>query len=89
MSVPRGLGRGLDGIPMEGMFVEIDRDRSGILTHGKRQSMYCQYSDLLISLSFSPFRVSSKKIRLCSELLNFDLHTKTRLTLFPPTNRSM
>ena len=80
---------------MEGMFVEMDRDRSGILTHGKRQSMYCQYSDLpahlyrLISLSFSLFRVSSKKIRLCSELLNFDLHTKTRLTLFPPTNRSM
>ena len=68
MSVPRALGgSGLDGIPMEGMFVEMDRDRSGILTHGKRQSMYCQYTDLpahlyrLISLSFSPFRVSSKK----------------------------
>ena len=31
-------GRGLGGIPMEGMFVELDG--VGFLTHGKRQS-YC------------------------------------------------
>ena len=30
-------GRGLDGIPMEGMFVEMDR--GGVLTHEKRQSI--------------------------------------------------
>ena len=63
-----GLGRGLDGISMEGMFVEIDRDGGGVLTHRKRyQCAYCQYSNLpahlyrLISLSFSHFSVSSKK----------------------------
>ena len=48
----------------------------GFLTHGKRQSCaYCQYSNSpahlyrLISLSFLPFRVCSKKktlIRLCN-----------------------
>ena len=31
-----GLGRGLDGISMEGMFVEIDRGGGGVLTHSKR-----------------------------------------------------
>ena len=32
-----GLGRGLDGISMEGMFVEMDRGGGGgILTHRKR-----------------------------------------------------
>ena len=37
---------GLDGIPMEGVFVEIDR--GGILIHGKRQSM-CVLSILKFS----------------------------------------
>ena len=32
-----GEKRGLGGIPMEGMFVEMDRDGSEVLTHGKRQ----------------------------------------------------
>ena len=61
---------------MEGSFVEMDRNGGGVLTHVKRQSM-CILSILkfvcacvqLISLSFSPFRVSSKKqtlIRLCN-----------------------
>ena len=40
-----GGGGGEGGIPMEGMFVEMDR--VGFLTHGKRQSInqcaYCQY----------------------------------------------
>ena len=48
---------------MKGMFVEMDR------AHGKKdnQCAYCQYSNLpahlyrIISLPFSPFRVSSKK----------------------------
>ena len=67
-------GRGLRGSPMEGIFVEVDK--GGVLTHGKRQSCaYCRYSNLpaqlyrLISLSFLPFRVCSKKqtlIRLCN-----------------------
>ena len=53
---------------MEGIFVEMDRGGGGVLTHGKRQSCaYCQYSNLpahlyrLISLSFLPFKVYSKK----------------------------
>ena len=33
MSLPRGWGRGLGGIPMEGMFVEMDR--GGVLIHKK------------------------------------------------------
>ena len=32
----KGLGRGLDGISMEGMFVEMDRGGGGVLTHRKR-----------------------------------------------------
>ena len=37
-------GRGLDGSPMEGIFVEMDRVGGGVLTHGKRQSCaYFQY----------------------------------------------
>ena len=32
-----GGAGGLEGIPMEGMFVEMDR--GGVLTHEKRQSM--------------------------------------------------
>ena len=32
-----GVGRrGLGGIPMKGVFVEMDRDGVGVLTHGKR-----------------------------------------------------
>ena len=39
MSAPRGWrGEGLDGIPMEGMFVEMDRGE--VLTHRKRQLIY-------------------------------------------------
>ena len=60
------MGGGLGGKPMEGIFVEMDG--GGVLTHDERQSCaYCQYSNLpahlyrLISLSFLPFRVSSKK----------------------------
>ena len=50
MSVPRGWrGEGLDGIPMEGMFVEIDR--GGVLTHGQRQSM-CVLSILKFACAF-------------------------------------
>ena len=41
--------RGLDGIPMEGMFVEIDR--GGILIRGKRQSM-CVLSILKFAYTF-------------------------------------
>ena len=51
---------------MEGIFFEMDR--GGVKTHSKRQSCaYCQYSNLpahwyrLISLSFVPFIVCSKK----------------------------
>ena len=40
-----GRGRGIDGIPMEGMFVEIDGGEEGVLSHGKRQSM-CVWSIL-------------------------------------------
>ena len=60
--------RNLAGSSMDGIFVEMDRGVGGVLTHGKRQSCaYCQYSDLpahlyrLISLSFLPLRVCSKK----------------------------
>ena len=31
-----GLGRGLDGISMEGFFVEMDRGGGGVLIHRKR-----------------------------------------------------
>ena len=51
---------------MEGIFVEMDK--GGVLTHGKRQlCAYCQFSNLpahlyrLISLSFLPVKVCSKK----------------------------
>ena len=70
MSVPRGWGWGRDlgNIPIEGIFVEMDRDGGGVLTHGKRQSM-CVMSILKFASAFvqanqsflSPFRVSSKK----------------------------
>ena len=60
--------RDLGGCPMKRIFVEMDRGGDGVLTHGKRQSCaYCQYSNLpahlyrLISLSFLPVRVCSKK----------------------------
>ena len=53
---------------MERIFVETDRGGRGVLTHGKRQSCaYCQNSNLpansygIISLSFLPVRVCSKK----------------------------
>ena len=53
MSVPRGGvgegGRGLGGIPMEGMIVEMDR--GGVLTHGKRQSI-CVLSILKFACAF-------------------------------------
>ena len=42
-------GGGGDDIPMEGMFVEIDR--CGILIHGKRQSM-CVLSKLKFACAF-------------------------------------
>ena len=45
VSVPREGGS--VGSPMEGIFVEMYKGGSGILTHGKRQSCaYCQYSNL-------------------------------------------
>ena len=53
---------------MEGMIVEMDGGGGGgVDTEKDNQCAYCQYSNLpehlyrLISLSFSPFRVSSKK----------------------------
>ena len=59
---------GLDGIPMERMFVEMDRGGVGFShTEKDNQCAYCQYSNLPahlyrpISLYFTPFRVSSKK----------------------------
>ena len=63
-----GGGGGVDGIPMEGMFVEMDRGGSGVLTHGKRQSM-CVFSILKFACAFVQayqsflytFRVSSKQ----------------------------
>ena len=57
MSVPGGGGgglggkRGLGGSPMEGMFVEMDRGGSGVLTHGKRQST-CVLSELKFAYAF-------------------------------------
>ena len=39
MSIPRE--RGLGGSPIEEIFVEMDRDGGGVLTHGKRQP--CAY----------------------------------------------
>ena len=53
MNVPRGRGggNGLGDIPMEGMFVEMDRGGGGVLTHGKRQSM-CELSILKFACSF-------------------------------------
>ena len=61
-----GGRRGLDGIPMEVMFVEIDM--GGVLTHGKRLSM-CVLSILKFACAFVqanqslhfPFSVSSKR----------------------------
>ena len=44
-----GEERGLDGIPMEGMFVEMDG--CGVLTQGKRQSM-CVLSILKFACAF-------------------------------------
>ena len=70
LSAGRVEWRGLGGILMKGMFVEMDRARGWVLAHGKKkdnQCAYCQYSNLpahlyrIISLPFSPFRVSSKK----------------------------
>ena len=50
MSVPRGWGkRGLGGIRMEGVFVEMER--GGILTHEKRQSV-CVLSILKLACAF-------------------------------------
>ena len=44
--------RGLDGIPMEGMFVEMDRGGvGGVLTHRKKQSM-CVLSILKFACAF-------------------------------------
>ena len=43
--------RGFDGIPMEEMFVEIDRDGSGVLTRGKRQPA-CVFSILKFAFAF-------------------------------------
>ena len=46
---------------------DVEMDRGGVLTHGKRQCAYYQYLNLpthsyrLISYSFSPFRVSKKR----------------------------
>ena len=42
-------GRGLDDIPMKGMFVEMDRSR--VLTQGKRQSI-CVLSILKFACAF-------------------------------------
>ena len=64
-----GVGeRGLDSIPIEGMLGEMDRSGVGFWHMEKdNQWAYCQYLNLpahlyrLISLSFSPFRVSSTK----------------------------
>ena len=49
-----GRGRGLDGIPMEGIFVEMDRGGGGgggALPHGKRQLM-CVLSILKFACAF-------------------------------------
>ena len=63
-------GTGLGGSSLEGIFVEMDRGGGGVLTQGKlrKSCAYSQYSNLhahlyrLISLSFLPFRVCSKKV---------------------------
>ena len=63
-----GVGeRGLNGIPMERMFVEMDRGGWGsdtwknIINVRIVNTQICLHLYRLISLSFSPFRVSSKK----------------------------
>ena len=43
--------RGFDGIPMEEMFVEIDRGGSGVLIRGKRQPE-CVFSILKFACAF-------------------------------------